>query len=211
MPSAFLTLIATLPAWGQIAISALIGGIVAAAGAMALGRRVRGRARRSAFSDQLTGIANRRAFERELESSFRVATQRNHELGILVIDVDAFGDINELYGRSTGDKVLAEVAERIKLRVRNADFIARLDADEFGVICHHTTEEGMAVLRRNLEAYVNYARTAPVVLSIGIGCRRDSDHSCEQMLRRARESVLERRDERPIRAVDEALADLLKT
>ena len=176
---------------------------------MALGRRVRGRAHRNAFSDRLTGIANRRAFEQELESSFRLATLNNSELGILVIDVDAFGDINQLYGRSTGDQVLAEVAERIRLRVRRGDFIARLDADEFGVICPETSAEGMASLRRNLEAYVNFARSAPVVLSIGFGCRHDTDHSFEQMLRRARESVLDRRDERPIRAVDEALADLL--
>lgn len=209
MQSLLPTLTATIPAWGQIAISALIGGIVATVGAMALGRRVRGRAHRNAFSDHLTGIANRRAFERELESSFREATLHNNQLGIMVIDVDAFGDINQLYGRSTGDQVLAEVAERIKLRVRRGDFIARLDADEFGVICHETTEEGLASLRRNLEAYVNFARSAPVVLSIGIGCRHDTDHNYEQMIRRARESVLDRRDERPIRAVDEALADLL--
>jgi diguanylate cyclase (GGDEF)-like protein len=209
MPEAFTTITATIPAWGQIAISALIGGIVAIAGATAVGRRVRGRAHRTAFSDHLTGIANRRAFERELASSFRLATANNLELGILVIDVDAFGDINQLYGRSTGDQVLAEVAERIRLRVRQGDFIARLDADEFGVICHETKEEEILALRRNLEAYVNFARTAPVVLSIGVGCRQESDHSFEQILRRARESVLDRRDERPIRAVDEALADLL--
>ncbi|MGH2906966.1 MAG: GGDEF domain-containing protein [Solirubrobacterales bacterium] len=176
---------------------------------MALGRKVRGRAHRTAFSDHLTGIANRRAFERELEASFKRATQQERELGILIIDVDAFGDINELYGRNAGDRVLAEVAERIKLRVRGSDFVARLDADEFAVICRDTKEEGLSALRRNLEAYVNYARTAPVVLSIGIGLRHDADHSYEQLLRRARESVLERRDERPIKVVDEALADLL--
>lgn len=209
MPTAFTTLTATIPAWGQIASSALIGGIVATAGAMAIGRRVRGRAHRTAFSDHLTGIANRRAFERELESSWRVATDSNRELGVLIIDVDAFGDINQLYGRSTGDKVLAEVAERIELRVRPNDFVARLDADEFGVICRDTHEAAMSEIRRNLEAYVNFSRSAPVVLSIGVGCRRESDHSSGQMLQRARESVLDRRDDRPIRAVDEALAELL--
>jgi diguanylate cyclase (GGDEF)-like protein len=209
MQSIFPTLNATVPAWGQIAISALIGGIVATVGALALGRRVRGRAHRNAFSDRLTGIANRAAFERELESAFRLATLHDKQLGIMVIDVDAFGDINQLYGRTTGDQVLAEVAERIRIRVRHGDFIARLDADEFGVICHDMSDEGMASMRRNLEAYVNFARSAPVVLSIGIGCRDDADHSYEQMLRRARESVLNRRNERPLRAVDEALADLL--
>ena len=79
MQNLFPTLTATVPAWGQIAISALIGGIVATIGAMALGRRVRGRAHRNAFSDQLTGIANRRAFEQELESAFRIATLHNDE------------------------------------------------------------------------------------------------------------------------------------
>lgn len=203
------TLSATLPVWGQIAIIAVIGGTVATIGAFAFGRRIRSRARRNALSDQLTGIANRRAFERELESTFSHATRRHDQLGVIVIDVDAFNDINQLYGSSTADQVLTEVAERIRLRVPCGDFVARIDADEFGVICPDTSEQALSLLRRNLEAYVNSSRTAPVVLSIGIGCRQDTDHSYEQMLRRARESVLDRRDERPIRAVDEALAELI--
>ena len=201
--------IATISTWGQIALSALIGGLVAVAGAVTVGRLVLGRTRRSAYADHLTGVANRRAFVRRLQREWTHSAHDHTRLGLLVIDVDAFGDINDLYGRETGDRVLAEVAERINLRVRSGDYVARLEADEFGVICPGSTEDEMAALRRNLEAYVNYARTAPVVLSIGIASRREDDDSFEDMLRRARESVLERRNERPIRAVDDALAELL--
>jgi diguanylate cyclase (GGDEF)-like protein len=176
-----------------------------------LGRHARRRAHRIAFSDHITGIANRRAFVRRLESQWRLSSRSGSDLGILVIDVDSFCDINEIYGRAAGDKVLAEVAERIGLRVREVDYVARLEADEFAVICPDTPLQGLLELRRTLEAYVNFARTAPVVLSIGIAARDADDRTFEQMLRRARESVLDRRDQRPIRVVDDALQELLSS
>jgi diguanylate cyclase (GGDEF)-like protein len=204
-----MTLLASIPVWGQIALSALIGGTGGLVGAFMIGRGLRGRAHRVAFFDHLTGIGNRRAFVRRLESEWRCSAQAGGDLGILVIDVDAFGDINQHYGRHAGDRVLAEVAERIRLRVRETDFVARLEADEFAVICPDTPLQGLVDLRRTLEAYVNFARTAPVALGIGVAAREVDDQSFEQMLRRARESMLARRDQRPIRAVDEALQELL--
>jgi diguanylate cyclase (GGDEF)-like protein len=159
--------------------------------------------------DSVTGVANRRAFVERLDAEWHDTRANGGGYGVLVIDVDAFGDINQLYGRTTGDRVLAEVAERIRLRVRPDDFVARVDADEFGVICAGADDDELETLRRNLEAYVNFAQSVPVTLSIGYATGDAKDERCLEVLDRARGSLLERRDEQPIRVVDDALADLL--
>lgn len=203
-----------LPDWALLLLSAFAGASVAAIGAFIVGRlrshggHLIGRGR---VHDSVTGAGSRNAFMHRLDSEWRAMQRGGSDFGILVIDVDAFGDINDLYGRETGDMVLREIADRIKLRVRPDDFVARIEADEFAVICPHTGREELLSLRRGLEAYVNYARSAPVMLSIGTANWRPGDEKSEDMLRRARRSMLERRDERPMRYVDDALAELLKT
>ena len=101
------------------------------------------------------------------------------------------------------------IRSRIRLRVRSTDFVARVDADEFGVICPGTGLEGLETLRRNLEAYVNFAQSVPVALSIGVAVPEPGDEHSLAVLERARDSVAERREVRPLRVVDDALADLL--
>jgi diguanylate cyclase (GGDEF)-like protein len=206
---------ALLPDWALLLLSALAGACVAAIGAFVINRvRMHGGHMFGGgrVHDSVTGAGSRNAFMHRLDSEWRMMQRGSGaDFGILVIDVDAFGDINDLYGRETGDLVLREIADRIKLRVRPDDFVARIEADEFAVICSHTGREELLSLRRGLEAYVNYARSAPVMLSIGTAYWRPGDDSSEDMLRRARRSMLERRDERPMRYVEDALAELLKT
>lgn len=206
---------APMPNWALLLLSAFAGAVVAATGAFAINRlrthggHLIGHGR---AHDPITGAGSRNAFLHRLESEWRAMERGGgSDFGILVIDVDAFGVINDLYGRETGDLVLREIADRISLRVRPDDFVARIEADEFAVICTHTGREELLSLRRSLEAYVNYARSAPVMLSIGTAYWRPGDAGSEDMLRRARRSMLERRDERPMRYVEDALAELLKS
>lgn len=204
------TSIAQLPAWSQLLLSAAIGAAIATIGAIVCWALIRRNRKAGPDSDSVTGAANRRAFVHQLDAAWRSAGEGGDEFGVLVIDVDAFGDINHLYGRATGDRVLAEVAERIRLRVRTGDFVARVDADEFGVICHAADEYELETLRRNLEAYVNFAQSVPVTLSIGMAVPEDGDLRGIDLLERARQSLSESRDERPLRVVDDALAELLR-
>lgn len=192
-----------------LAISALCGAVIAGGGALIFSRlNKRGRASADG-GDHVTGVANRRSFVERLSAEWRAAREGYGEFGLLVVDVDCFGDINEIYGRPTGDRVLAEVAERIRMRVRRDDFVARVDADEFAVICHGTGPEGLEAVRRNLEAFVNYSQSVPVTLSIGIASTAGTDEASLDMLDRARASLGDRRHERPERVVNDALAALL--
>lgn len=193
----------------QILIGAVCGAMVASIGALILFRRLGRAAIVHDSRDSVTGLADRRSFVERLEIEWLAAKDDSHEFGMLLIDVDAFGDINQLYGHTVGDQVLAEIADRVRLRLSPDDFVARLEADEFAAIVSPATFEQLASIRRGLEAYVNHAQSVPVMLSIGIGVPLDDDERADDVLRRARRSMLERRDQRPTVMVDEALAELI--
>ncbi len=87
-----------------------------------------------AFHDHLTGIANRRYFRDQLERAVVAARRKSEQVGLMIIDLDSFKQINDLWGHDAGDKVLKEVARRLKTVVRGTDLVARLGGDEFGVV-----------------------------------------------------------------------------
>jgi diguanylate cyclase (GGDEF)-like protein len=203
------TSVTDLPLWGLLALSALCGGVIAGGGALILSRLSKRANSTPTGGDNLTGVADRRSFVERLDSEWRAARAGQGSFGLLIVDVDAFGEINEMYGRKAGDRVLAEVAERIRLRVRRDDFVARVDADEFAVICKDVGPDGLETVRRNLEAYVNFASAVPVTLSIGLASPSELDDASLEMLDRARDSLGMRRSAQPERVVNDALAALL--
>mgnify|MGYP000159196811 CR=1 FL=1 len=87
-----------------------------------------------AFHDHLTGIANRRYFRDQLERSVLTAKRKSDRVGLMMLDLDAFKQINDAWGHDTGDAVLKMVASRLKDLLRGSDIVARLGGDEFGII-----------------------------------------------------------------------------
>lgn len=87
-----------------------------------------------AAHDQLTGLANRREFERELNHLLRdvEGAAGHHALGM--IDLDQFKIVNDTFGHLAGDALLVRLTERILQCLRDGDLLARLDGDEFGFI-----------------------------------------------------------------------------
>ena len=88
--------------------------------------------RRAAAVDPLTGIANRREFERSLMLASRQATGR---WAVFYLDLDNFKEINDRYGHSVGDEVLVETANRLSSTIRGGDLAARIGGDEFTILC----------------------------------------------------------------------------
>lgn len=93
---------------------------------------------RMAMSDALTGTANRTALMHEIEAELAASGDGLKRPAILMIDLDAFKDINDSFGHQTGDQVLVEVARRIRWAVRRGDTVARLGGDEFAVLLPET-------------------------------------------------------------------------
>ena len=81
--------------------------------------------------DDLTGLANRSFFMKELETGISEANRFGKELALMFIDLDRFKKINDSLGHDVGDKVIRIVGERLKRSIRKNDIVARLGGDEF--------------------------------------------------------------------------------
>jgi diguanylate cyclase (GGDEF)-like protein/PAS domain S-box-containing protein len=84
-----------------------------------------------AFTDPLTGLANRRGLEERVETALLEAQVGGGALALLFFDLDGFKAINDRLGHAVGDQVLVQTAQRLKDRIRHTDVLARLGGDEF--------------------------------------------------------------------------------
>jgi diguanylate cyclase (GGDEF)-like protein/PAS domain S-box-containing protein len=90
--------------------------------------------RHLADHDPLTGLLNRRAFERALEQHLARGRRYGLQGALLMIDLDGFKTVNDAHGHGVGDAVLCGVAERLRARLRASDLLARLGGDEFAAL-----------------------------------------------------------------------------
>lgn len=104
------------------------------------------RLRRSALTDDLTGLANRRALLAEVEQKDRSVSK---PLALLFLDLDRFKVMNDHLGHEAGDRVLQVIADRIRSSLRPEDFAARLGGDEFVVLLEDTGDGHSAVAAAN--------------------------------------------------------------
>lgn len=111
-----------------------------------------------AYHDQLTGVWNRRYFERFLAAALEKAAAERFTVTLMVFDIDDFKRYNDRYGHAAGDEVLRETARLMTSVIRAHDVVARIGGDEFGVIfwdheaprrpqSHHPTEVPQAAER----------------------------------------------------------------
>lgn len=198
-----------LPLWLMLALSVLGGAVVAGVVYLGFLAVTRSRSSERGGSDLVTGVGDRREVIHELENCWEHWHATGESFGLIVVDVDAFADINTLHGRAAGDRVLAEVAQRIILRVRMDDFVGRVDADEFAVICSRIDELELQDIRTNLEAFVSHSQSLDVTLSIGIAMPDRGDASALEMLVRARESMRESRSARSTLEVERGISNLI--
>lgn len=87
--------------------------------------------------DALTGLSNRRHFEETLEAATARARRHGQPLALLYLDLDGFKQINDTLGHEAGDRLLVEVAQRLRDAVRATDMVSRLGGDEFTVILEY--------------------------------------------------------------------------
>jgi diguanylate cyclase (GGDEF)-like protein len=95
---------------------------------------------RLARTDPLTGVNNRRYFIEALEQEFARSRRYEDPLSLMIIDVDFFKSINDLYGHDTGDRVLKTLCDMGRNVFRKTDLFARIGGEEFGVILPHADQ-----------------------------------------------------------------------
>jgi len=130
------------------------------------------RVARSAETDAMTEVANRRAFDRVVETMG--GSEDGRAVAVLLVDVDRFKRVNDTWGHATGDEVLRSVARVLAGEVREGDLVARLGGDEFGVLLPGTgPDAAIRVAHRMVEA-IGLLDDGIVTASIGVSCGASS-------------------------------------
>lgn len=150
---------------------------LAAVAAMCIDNVVnRERLRLYGLMDPLTGIANRRFFERRLGEEIERWFRRVEPLTCMLVDVDHFKAVNDRYGHQIGDRVLQEVAALLGRDLRAADMLARYGGEEFVLLLPNATAAQATTIAQRICAHVARHRfrdgdpSLAVTVSIGVAC-----------------------------------------
>ncbi|WP_051080516.1 diguanylate cyclase [Thioalkalivibrio sp. ALJT] len=113
-------------------------------------RRLVDRLVHEASHDGLTGLLNRRAFERELEIAMHAARENRAVASLLMVDLDYFKEVNDRHGHRVGDDLLRQVAHVLRQLTRGHDAVARIGGDEFAIIARDTNAEYGRILGQRI-------------------------------------------------------------
>jgi diguanylate cyclase (GGDEF)-like protein len=103
-----------------------------------------------AYTDELTGVPNRRAFSMAFSKFAALRKNRDQIWALGVIDVDNFKNVNDRYGHDVGDKVLVQVASILNSRCGHGDYFARFGGEEFAVLISGRTTNDVARFAQEL-------------------------------------------------------------
>ena len=131
--------------------------------------------------DPLTGLFNRRAFEKKLDEEFERAKRYRHHLSLLILDIDNFKLINDTYGHHGGDAALVKISDTLREKTRQSDFPSRYGGEEFVLVLPETDQDSaLQVAAKILEAIRSSTFGSPnqlFRLTVSIGLTSTSNRS----------------------------------
>jgi diguanylate cyclase (GGDEF)-like protein/PAS domain S-box-containing protein len=154
-------------------------------------KRAEEKMRFQALHDELTGLPNRMLFMDRLAIELAEARRNRKMLAVMFLDLDNFKNINDILGHSTGDKLLGEVAGRLKTCIRETDTVARIGGDEFNMVLPDIGAPGSAgsiakkIIALFEDPFVIEKDELPVTASIGITIYPDDGGDSETLLKYA--------------------------
>ena len=135
------------------------------------------------FHDELTGLYNRRYFEKELE---RLNQSRNIPISIIIGDLDDLKYINDNFGHKIGDKYIIKAAEIIKNNFRDEDIVARIGGDEFAILLPETPKEIAAEISERIKEKAREQKEYKNLgISIGFAAKENHSDNLEEVFIKA--------------------------
>ncbi|WP_297104843.1 PleD family two-component system response regulator [uncultured Devosia sp.] len=145
-----------------------------------------------AVTDELTGLYNRRYFDRHLNVMLNKAQEQDRDVALMILDIDHFKAVNDNHGHDAGDAVLREFAARLKRNIRGVDLACRFGGEEFVVLMPDTdTGQAEAVAERVRQAIaekpfeIGAARALSVTVSAGVSLNETHADTPESLIKRA--------------------------
>lgn len=139
-----------------------------------------------ADTDGLTGLANNRSFNENINIEATRNKRYKHPFTIVYMDLDNFKQVNDTNGHDAGDRLLRDVANTLKANLRNSDIIARIGGDEFAILLPETDYNGAEVVlnkfHTNLLLTMKLNRW-PVTFSIGAITFQDALNDSKDMVK----------------------------
>ena len=146
--------------------------------------------------DPLTGLFNRRAFEKKLDEEFERAKRYHHHLSLLILDIDNFKLINDTYGHHGGDAALIKISETLREKTRQSDFPSRYGGEEFVLVLPETEQDSALQVATKIHDAIRSCTfgtpNQPFRLTVSIGLSSTSNRSYaewRQMLKDADQAL----------------------
>lgn len=139
---------------------------------------------RLATTDALTGLANRRAFQEQMETQFAVAVRNNRPLTVLLMDVDDFKKRNDRFGHKAGDDALRAIGFVLQQVVRAGELAARIGGEEFAVLMPEAEAPNAKTAAVRIQSALAQfpLESGTITVSIGVASRSATTHSWERLL-----------------------------
>ncbi len=139
---------------------------------------IRARLEREAQTDSLTGLYNHRYFHERLRRELTRAASEHENVALVMLDIDDFKKVNDVFGHAVGDDVLAELADHLRATVRTSDVVCRIGGEEFAVILPGSHEEQAVALATRLVTRLDaVARDLAGKISVSIGIAQGPQHA----------------------------------
>lgn len=145
-----------------------------------------------AVTDDLTGLYNRRYFDRHLNVLLGKAQSQDKNLAVMILDIDHFKSVNDTYGHDAGDVVLKEFSARVKRNIRGVDLACRFGGEEFVVIMPDTDVTSAELIAERVRQAIaeksfdiNGQRPLSVTVSAGVSFNENAADTPESLIKRA--------------------------
>ena len=140
--------------------------------------QIRARLEHQASTDPLTGLFNHRSFHERLRAELTRASRSHDVVSVLMLDIDDFKRVNDIYGHGSGDEILRSLADALKSSVRATDAVCRLGGEEFAIVMtSRDAQDADRLARRLLERVASASFEPAGRITISVGLARGPEHA----------------------------------